>query len=183
MLNIALQISVYISIAIILGYSFGWLITKLSLEKRYKQKIQSIIVQKERPNLEISELKEKLFQLRRENKNLEKERKKVDSMYEGQKYVLNEHNEVLDDFQKRLLKKDEIIEELTKKLSSLEQRQLRLNKKHEEEIDAFVFERVEITQKYKDLMEKYKLIKNSKIFYQNNASWFSKLFFSPSKSS
>ena len=151
MLNIALQISVYIVIAIILGYLFGWLIAKLHFEKVYKEKLTNTIVDKDQSIVEASELKEKLFQLRREQKQLKEEKQRVDSMYKGQKYVLDEHNEVLDDFQKRLLKKDEVIERLNTRLSLSEQRQLALNKKYEEEIDAFVFERVEITQKYKDL--------------------------------
>lgn len=171
MLNIALQISVYILIAIILGYAFGWLITKLRFEKAYTEQLKLAMAKKQQPMVEASELKEKLFQLRREHKQLEKEKKKLDSMYKGQKYVLDEHNEVLDDFQKRLLKKDEVIEGLTKRLSLLEKRQLDLNKKYEEEIDAFVFERVEITQKYKDLIEKYKLMKNGKVLYQDSPSW------------
>jgi chromosome segregation ATPase len=172
MLNIALQISVYLLIAIILGYTFGWLITKLHFEKVYTEKLNRMTATKEQPMAETSELKEKLFQLRREYKELEKEKQKLDSMYKGQKYVLDEHNDVLDDFQKRLLKKDEVIEGLTKRLSLLEQRQLDLNKKYEEEIDAFVFERVEITQKYKDLIEKYKLMKNGQVLYKNHPSWF-----------
>lgn len=171
MLNIALQISGYIVIAIMLGYLFGWLITKLHFEKVYKEKLTSIIVDKDQPIVEASELKEKLFQLRREQKQLKEEKQRVDSMYKGQKYVLDEHNEVLDDFQKRLLKKDEVIEQLNTKLSLLEQRELALNKKYEEEIDAFVFERVEITQKYKDLIEKYKLIKNRNIPPKKSTSW------------
>ncbi|HFU76660.1 MAG TPA: hypothetical protein ENK66_10490 [Arcobacter sp.] len=184
MLDVALEISVYIMVAMIIGYSFGWLMTKSSLDKKYKQKLDLLsvpTVPKPYPKVEVVELKDQLFELQQAHKRLKKEHEKLNSMYEGQKYVLKEHNEVLDDFQKRLLKKDEIIAELTKKLSLLEDRQSKLSKKHEEEIDAFVFERVEITKKYKDLVKQYQFIKHNKTLYEHNTSWLSKLFPIPSK--
>ena len=82
-----IEISVYILVAILLGYFFGWLITKIVLKSRYKKHLDEI-------------------------------------------------------------------EELTLKLRHLEEQQMKINKNHEEEIEAFLFERIDITKKYQELLQK-----------------------------
>jgi len=179
-INIAIQITVYIFLAILLGYIFGWLITKLQLKKQYESKLEKLSKESKENNLSI-DLRNEIYQLKKENQELQEAHKKSLQGYEGQKYVLEEHNAVLDDFQKRLLNKDQIIEGLTKKLSLAEEKQLELEKKYEEEIDAFVFERIELTKQYKQLLEKHKALKNKETLTKTNGSWFSRLFLTPSK--
>ena len=43
MINIMIQISAYILGAILLGYLFGWLITKLLLKERYQTQLNEIV--------------------------------------------------------------------------------------------------------------------------------------------
>ena len=177
-----LEISTYIFIAILLGYFFGWLITKLLLKERYQTYLDEISLNKNIEAEEVQKIKDELFQYKQDNKRLKEHNKKLTSGYDGQKYVLDEHNETLDEFQKRLTSKDEIIATLTTKLSFAEERQMKIEKKYEEEIDVFMFERIEITQKYKELLEKFNLLKQHKNMLREKNSWFSKFFSSPSAS-
>ncbi|HHS92589.1 MAG TPA: hypothetical protein ENK82_04525 [Campylobacterales bacterium] len=180
MINIAIQITVYIFLAIVLGYVFGWLITKLQLTKRYESRLKAVLNQNKENNLSI-DFRNEIYQLKKENRALKEAHKKSLQGYEGQKYVLDQHNAVLDDFQKRLLSKDQVIAGLTKELSLSEEKQLTLEKKYEEEIDAFVFERIELTKKYKELLEKYLALQKRTTVFKSNDSWFSRWFMTPSK--
>ena len=181
-MNIMIEISTYIFIAILLGYFFGWLITKLLLKERYQNRLDEIILKNNTEKEEINKIKDELFQVKKDNKRLKTQNKELSSGYDGQKYVLEEHNEVLDDFQKRLHSKDEVIEVLTSKLSFVEEKQINIEKKYEDEIDAFMFERIEITQKYKDLLTKFNLLKRHKGMLEDKDSWFSKFFSSSTPS-
>ncbi|CAA6802854.1 MAG: Unknown protein [uncultured Sulfurovum sp.] len=169
------QITAYIFIAIILGYFFGWLITKILLRNQYQNKLEALNIKKSVIEEEVlKNLKDELFNYKKENKRLKKQNHKISSGYDGQKYILDEHNEVLDDFQKRLLKKDEVIEALTHKLSLSEEKEREIEKKYEEEIQAFMFERIELTKKYKELLEQYNKLKEHKGMLSKKGSWFSK---------
>lgn len=175
MTDIMIQISTYIFIAILLGFVFGWIVARiLSTEKAELEPNRSS--HEDIDQSELLKLKDDLFQLKRDNKLLRTKNKDLNLGYKGQKYVLEEHNATLDDFQKRLLNKDEIIETLTKKLSLVEEEQRRIEKKYETEIDAFMFERIEITKKYQDIREKYNLLKQTKKGLANNSSWISRWF-------
>ena len=182
MINIMIEISAYIFIAIILGYFFGWLITKLLLKERYQSHLDEIILKNNTEKEEINKIKDELYQAKKDNKRLKIQNKELSSGYDGQKYVLEEHNDVLDEFQKRIHSKDELIESLTTQLSLVEEKQMQVEKKYEEEIDAFMFERIEITQKYKDILEKFNLLKRDKGMLKDKESWFSKLFSSSTPS-
>jgi len=171
-----MKISAYIFVAIVLGYFFGWLITKLLLKERYQAYLDEIVLNKNIELEEINKIKDELFQIKKENKVLKANNKDLRFGYKGQKYVLNEHNTTLDEFQKRLKSKDEVISTLTSKLSLLEEKLINIEKKHDEEIDAFMFERIEITQKYKDILEKFDNLKKYKGISDAKNSWFSKFF-------
>jgi hypothetical protein len=175
MIDIMIQISAYIFVAILLGYFFGWLITKLLLKERYQTYLDEITLHEDIDMQEINKIKDELFQIKKDNKLLKAHNKELNSGYDGQKYVLDKHNATLDEFQKRLKTKDEVISTLTSKLSLSEERQMNIEKKHEEEIDAFMFEQIDITQKYKDILEKLKRLKKDKGLL-DSASWFSKFF-------
>ena len=90
-----------------------------------------------------------------------------------------ESNGTLDECQKRLYIKDELIASLTTKLSLVEESQMNIEKKYEEEIDAFMFERIDITQKYKELLEQFNALKEDRESILK-PSWFSKIFSSSS---
>ncbi|CAA6826414.1 MAG: Unknown protein [uncultured Sulfurovum sp.] len=177
-----IQISTYIFIAILLGYFFGWLITKLLLKERYQHHLDKIVLNTNTGIEELNKIKEELYQYKKDNKRLKAQNKELNSGYAGQKYVLDEHNETLDEFQRRLHNKDEVIAALTSQLSLIEEKQRQIEKKYEEEIDAFMFERIDITQKYKDLLEKIKLLKEQKGILKAKESWFSRVFSSSSPS-
>lgn len=182
MINIMVEISAYIFVAILLGYFFGWLITKLLLKERYQAHLDEIILNNNTKTEDINKIKDELFQVQKDNKRLKSQNKELSSGYNGQKYVLEEHNEVLDDFQKRLHSKDEVIKVLTTKLSLLEEKQMQIEKKYEEEIDAFMFERIETTKKYKDLLSKTNSSPININKTDDKDSWFTKFFSSSSPS-
>lgn len=175
-----MQISAYLIIGILLGYFFGWLITKIYLTQKYQGKLDQFISTKSVDVKELDKVKAEIFKYKKENKLLKAQNARVSSGYDGQKYVLDQHNETLDEFQKRLLSKDGVIETLTSKLSEVEEKQRNIEKQYEEEIDAFMFERIELTKKYKDLLEKHTAFKKHQGMLKEKESWFSKFFSIPS---
>lgn len=182
MINIMVQISAYIFIAILLGYFFGWLITKLLLKERYQKRLNEVSLTNDIELEEIRKIKDELSQYKKDNKRLKTQNKEFTSGGNGQKYVLGEDNGTLDEFKKRLYSKDEMIATLTSKLTLMEEKQIKIENKYEEEIDAFMFERIDITQKYKDLLENFTLLKQDKGIVREKDSWFSKLISSSSPS-
>jgi len=78
-------------------------------------------------------------------KSLKKEKKEVVS-----KGIVDEDCELI------LQKKDETIETLTRQLSLEEERCSGLKREHEDEVTAFLLERMDITQKYRNLLSKTK---------------------------
>ena len=181
MISIMIQITTYIFLAILLGFIFGWLIAKVLLKKKYQKRLDAVISVKEVDADEVNKLKENILELQRENKLLKAKNKEISLSYGGQKYVLDAHNSELDAFQKRLLTKDEVIDTLTKKLSLTEAEYREKVKKYEEEVEAFMFERIETTKKYQDIREKYKALQKAKGGLSHNSSWITKWFLLPSK--
>ena len=176
-----IEIGLYLIIAIFLGYIFGWLITKTFLEGKYEKILKQYYDDNAKDIREAKKIKQELLHYKKTNIELIEENSKLALGYNGQKYVLDEHNATLDKFQKLLKSKNDIIAKLTTKLSMLEDKQLALKKKYDTEIDAFLFERVDITKKYKSLLEKLKKSDNFRDV-ENHDSWFSKVFSAPAKS-
>ena len=148
MINIIIEIAAYVLIAILLGLFFGWLITKLLLKEQYQKKLTNI--------------SKELFEYQEDNRRLKSKNKELNANNSGKAYLLDTSNETADEFQKRLSGKDELIASLTTKLSQVEEQQMALEKKYEEEIDAFMFERIDITQKYKELLETFNTLKEDR---------------------
>jgi len=115
MIEVIMEISLYLLVAILLGFIFGWFISKASWKAKSLKE-------------EKSEDKSKDFYLDKGN---------------------------------FIKTKDEIIEKLTFKLSLEEEKVMALKKEHEQEILAFIFERTDIIQKYKELLKKIEEIKQS----------------------
>ena len=185
-----MEISLYLIAALGLGFIFGWLITKVFFQKRLNAHTEELELatlyasQKETTSVSkfenIENIKQELYHYKQENKELLENNKKLKLNYEGQKYTLTQNNETLDEFQSQLKTKDEVIENLTGKLLLLEKKLIESQRKHNIEIDAFLFERIDITEKYKKLLEK-----EEKGSYGNlikDERWISKLFPIPSKS-
>jgi len=184
MINIVIEISLYLIAAILVGFIFGWLISKLILKERYEIDLAQANYETEHKFKNIASVQKELEHYKKVNQELIEKNTEVKLGYTGQKYVLDEHNNTLDEFQKLLKSKDDVIETLTSELSLVEEKQRVMKKKHEEEVDAFLFERIDITTKYKELLDKgtgTRLSKNYSIPI-NEESWFSKLFSVPSKS-
>ena len=181
MIQTMIEIGLYLITAILLGYLFGWLITKTLLEEKYEKRLKKYYDENAEEIREAKKIKQELLHYKKTNKELLEENNKLALSYNGQKYVLDENNATLDEFQRLLKSKNDIIEKLTTKLSMLEDKQLALKKKYDAEIDAFLFERIDITQKYKALLNKLKKSDNFRDI-ENHNSWFSKMFSTPSKS-
>jgi len=190
MINIMIEISLYLIAALGIGFIFGWLITKAFFQKRLNNREKEVEVvslyasPKETSFLSevdnIDNIKQELYHYKKENKELLENNNKLKLNYEGQKYVLNEHNETLDSFQSQVKNKDEVIEGLTGKLLLLEGELIEMKKKHNSEIDAFLFERIDITEKYKKLLAKQESENYGNLV--KDERWLSKLFPVPSKS-
>ena len=106
MIEIIMEISVYLILAIVLGFLFGWFITKASWKER-----------------------------------CEKEIEKFKALH-------------LKDKQENVTSREPYIEE--EKLSVLK-------RLHEKEVEAFLAERTDIIQKYKELLVKIEEIKKSQL--------------------
>ena len=174
------EIGLYLIVAIFLGYLFGWLITKTFLEENYEKRLNKFYDDNLKEIHEAKRIKQELLHYEKTNRTLIEENSKLALKFNGQKYVLDEHNATLDEFQKLLKSKNDIIEKLTIKLSTSEDKRLAMKKKHDIEIDAFLFERIDITQKYKTLLKRVKESGTLKDF-ENKESWFSKIFSTSSK--
>ena len=168
-------ISSYLIVAIALGYLFGWLITKSIWKEKYLALLEKNRTQQPPLTVDIKQKEEELAHYRKINEKLIEENTELKLNYQGQKFVLDEHNSELDKFQELLKSKDDVIEKLTTQLSNLEDRQMAMQKKYDSEIEAFLFERVDITQKYRELLERLKQSKEGKALATHN-SWFSNLF-------
>jgi uncharacterized membrane-anchored protein YhcB (DUF1043 family) len=168
MINTIIEISSYIFIAILLGLIFGWLITSLLLKEKYQEDLTDVSEELDAYKKDYTLLKAKVeeFDLKENNT--------------APLNAVDASNGTLDECQKRLHGKDELIASLTTKLSLSEEKQMEIEKKYEEEIDAFMFERIDITQKYKALLEKCTVLKEDKEMLKEKTSWFSRLFSSPS---
>ncbi len=176
-----IEIGLYLILAILLGYLFGWLVTKNFLEEQYSKQLEAYYNRYGKKVENIEKIKEELSHYKKVNDKLIAENNKLTLGYKGQKYVLDENNATLDEFQRLLKSKNDIIEKLTLKLSTLEEKQRVLKEKYDSEIDAFLFERIDITQKYKTLLDKLKESHDFKDL-DKHESWFSKIFEAPTKS-
>ena len=147
-----LEISLYLALALLIGYLFGRYMSK----NRYENRVDSL---NQCNHKNIKKIEQELIHYKKVNKELISENTEIKLGYSGQKYVLDEHNDTLDEFQKRLKSKNNVIETLTSNVSILEEEKRAIKEKYESEIDAFLFERNEIMKKYKDLIEKFNRFK------------------------
>ena len=101
-MDIIISISLYIIVAILLGFTFGWFIAKTTFKEKFEEQVEVL-----------------------------------STNYDANKSSI--------DIQSK--KQAQEIAELKDEISSLK-------RQHEEEVDAFLEERVDITMKYKKLLDK-----------------------------
>jgi len=101
-MDIIISISLYIIVAILLGFTFGWFIAKAIFKEKFEDQLETLST----------------------NYDANKER--------------------IDRYSK---KQDQELIELKDKIK-------RLKSQHEEEVDAFLKERIDTTMKYKELLKK-----------------------------
>jgi len=133
MLEIISEISIYLVLAILLGYTFGWLIAKAMSKEKNSNKIDSE---------ELEVFKEEYLQCKRENSELLSQNNKV--LLENSEQKLKSHNLVKELQERELLikSKDNEIRELKRKL-------LKQEKSYELEMLAFIEEREELIKRCK----------------------------------
>ena len=135
MSEIITEISIYLVLAILLGYTFGWLITKaLSKEKREQQ---SHHVNEE----EFDTLNQERLRYQVENSELLSENNKV--LLENREQKLKIHHLL-----KKLQERDLLLKSKNNHLEELSTKMLKQEKEHELEMLAFIKEREEIMEKW-----------------------------------
>jgi flagellar motility protein MotE (MotC chaperone) len=102
MTDIIISISLYIIVAILLGFTFGWFIAKAIFKEKFEDQVEAL------------------------SKNYDANKSSIDSQSQEQ----------------------------NKELAELKDTIRSLKSQHEKEVDAFLEERIDITMKYKELLEK-----------------------------
>jgi predicted RNase H-like nuclease (RuvC/YqgF family) len=114
-----IEIALYLMIAILFGYLFGWLITQALLKEKFERKIsnyQEVLSS----NKNISILEEELHQYKIANSQLISDNNKIlldNNEKKLQIHSINKEMVDVDDLNKRLKAKNRIIEKLTFQLS------------------------------------------------------------------
>ena len=115
MINIIIEISAYIFAAIVLGYFFGWLSTRVVLTKRYQTKLDEIILNKETSLDDVdiekdSHLKdEEISTLNNKLKLMEEKLIAIENKYEKEiDAFLSERIDLIEKYKTLLVKADAI---------------------------------------------------------------------------
>jgi flagellar motility protein MotE (MotC chaperone) len=103
MTDIIISISLYIIVAILLGFTFGWFIAKAIFKEKFQEQVEAL-----------------------------------STNYDANKSSIDIHSE-----------------EQKRELIELKEKIKRLKSQHEKEVDAFLEERIDITMKYKELLDKH----------------------------
>ena len=99
--------------------------------------------------------------------------------YEKQNELLVRNSSTIEELKHFVKTKDEMISKLTFELSNQEEKLRALKSEHEKEIDAFLYERVDTTQKYKALLAQLSEEENlsdTNDDSQKENSWLGKVF-------
>jgi len=137
------EISLYLVIAILLGYIFGWLITKAMTKERFKKQSSELNSQ------ELKHLTEELIESKSSNSSLLSENNKILLENREQKLKLHKLSKRLKERDLLLKTKNNTIDELNIIISQ-ERSDLQQNlKEHESEIEAFIEERTKILENFR----------------------------------
>jgi len=130
--EIITEISIYLILAILLGYTFGWLIAKAMSKEQNSNKMDSE---------ELELFKEEYLQCKRENSELLSQNNKV--LLENSEQKLNIHTLV-----KELQERDLLIKSKESDIEELNLKLLQQEKSYESEMLAFIEEREELIKKW-----------------------------------
>ncbi len=128
MTDIIISISLYLVVAILLGFTFGWFIAKAMFKEKYDDQIEALTT------------------------SYDTNKESITLQYEKQNELLARNSRTIEELKHFVKTKDEMISKLTFELSNQEEKLRALEREHEKEIDAFLYERVDTTQKYKALL-------------------------------
>ena len=155
MTDIIISISLYLIAAILLGFTFGWFIAKAMFKEKYDDQIEALTT------------------------SYDTNTESIALQYEKQNELLVRNSSTIEELKHFVKTKDEMISKLTFELSNQEEKLRALKSEHEKEIDAFLYERVDTTQKYKALLtqlsEEEKLSDTNEDSQKEN-SWLGKVF-------
>ncbi|RUM70642.1 MAG: hypothetical protein DSZ07_02010 [Sulfurovum sp.] len=132
MSEVIIEISIYLILAILLGYTFGWLIAKAMSKKRNSNDIDGE---------ELEVFKEEYLQAKRENSELLSENNKI--LLENSEQKLKTHN-----LEKELQERELLIKSKDDEIRELKRKLLKQEKSHELEMIAFIEEREELIKKW-----------------------------------
>ena len=135
MSEIITEISIYLILAILLGYLFGWLITKAMTKEQIVNHSHNINEE------EFDSLNQERLQYQVENSELLSENNKI--LLENREQKLKIHHLV-----KKLQERDLLIKSKNNYLEELSTKMLKQEKEHELEMLAFIKEREEMIQKW-----------------------------------
>lgn len=183
MTEIIIEISLYIIAGVLIGFTFGWFIAKAILKEKFEEKVSSLQNLYKDDLKNVDAMKTELAHYRSSNKDLISDNTSIQLRYEGEKEEYYQNSQSVESLEGFVKTKDKMIEKLTFQLSKEEEKLKVLKSEHNSEIEAFLDERVDITQKYKELLSKLQLMQdkvNKKASQSKNNSWFEKLV--PAKS-
>ena len=138
MIPLITEIALYLMIAILFGYLFGWLITGALLKEKFKKKLNNYKKVLSN-NSKTTILEEELHQYKIENSQLISENNKVlldNNEKKLQIHTINKKLAEVDDLKKRLKDKNLTIEKLTFQLS-IKENELR-QRKSKESLDSLL---------------------------------------------
>jgi len=155
MTDIIISISLYLIAAILLGFTFGWFIAKAMFKEKYDEQVEALTT------------------------SYDSNKESIVLQYEKQNELLTKNNSAIEELKHLVKTKDEMISKLTFELSNQEEKLRVLKSDHEKEVDAFLYERVDTTKKYKALLaqlqEKEKFSPTNEDSQKEN-SWLGKVF-------
>jgi len=138
-----LEISSYLIIALILGYLFGWLITKARLKETFLKKEQELHLNIENQD-EIETINAELIQYKQSKSELLASNNKI--QLQNSENKLHIHN-----LNQKLSAKKEESNSYKKLLLEKNSEILEMKKNYETEMSAFMDERIDLIEKYKKL--------------------------------
>ena len=134
MSEIITEISIYLILAILLGYTFGWLITKARLKEKIEHHNNNI------QSKEFDRLKQEELEEKEKNSELVSQNNKI--LLENREQKLKIHHLL-----KKLQERDLLIKSKNSDIEELKMKLLKQKESYEIEMLAFIKEREEILSK------------------------------------
>jgi chromosome segregation ATPase len=176
MQDMIIELSLYLVVAILLGFSFGWFGAKSMIKERYEDLLEEFKQKYRSEFYKIEKNQEELSHYKKINKELINTSNQLQLKYEHEKHAIGEYLQELKQLRSFVLSKDKMIEKLTFELSHYENKLLALEEEHDAEMEAFVYERNETLHKYKNLQDKLRHCHGETKIEGDGESWIKKVF-------